>query len=934
MSVQVGARIGRYEVESLLGSGGMGEVYRALDVELNRPVALKFLSKEFSLHPTRLKRFIQEARAASALNHPNIITVYEIGHVGSEETATPYFVTELIEGKTLKQYALENRLKLADILELAIQIASALAAAHAAGIVHRDIKPDNIMVRSDGYVKVLDFGLAKPNRDSSSVDSEAETQALVDTDPGTVMGTVNYMSPEQARGTELDARSDIWSLGVVLYELITGQKPFTGPTPSHVIVSLLEKEPRPLSNFVVDVPEALELIVEETLRKDREERIQTAKELLGRLRRLKQRIDAGVSLDRLVEITASPDPSQPNLTAQRSLSGMTGERGELGTHSGEGLVTQSGPATSLVKRQRWALLLILLAVPLVAGLYGIYKVANRVTSTSTPAAMRITRLTTSGRAFAPVISPDGKYVAHVMSTGNKQSLVLRQTATSVSRELVPATDSYFLGATFTPDGNYLCYLRADRGQNVRTLYQISLLGGDPRQLVYDVDAPISFSPDGKKFAFLRGYLKERERVLFTANADGSGEERMATRNSPEFAALDRPVWSPDGKTIAFIVSGTDAEGYYVNIDEVHVADKVERKISSDRWRSISSISWLRDGTGLLAVARDRGSIAGSPTQLWHISYDDGQARRITNDLNYYIDLSLAADSRTAVAALVNRSANVWIAPQSDTRKSRRVTTSNFSGIEGIAWAPDGRLVYTSMERENLDLWITNANGSNAVQLTFEPGADLQPSVCPDGRYVVFLSNRGMRWGIWRMKIDGSDPVELVRNTREYSNPVCSQDSQWVIYGSEVNNKQGLFKVPIDGGTPIQLVEKPAFNHTVSPDGKLLAYVHRPAELNAKPQVEIIGLEDGSLVNVFESPGDIGRMHWSPDSAALDYVKTEEEVSNIWRIPVNGGPQKQLTSFETDLIFHFAWSNDGRELACTRGSNETDLILIEDLVLAN
>ncbi len=934
MSVHVGARVGRYEVESLLGSGGMGEVYRALDVELNRPVALKFLSKEFSLHPTRLKRFIQEARAASALNHPNIITVYEIGHLGPEETSTPYFVTEFIEGVTLKQYALENRLKLADVLEITIQIASALAAAHAAGIVHRDIKPDNIMVRSDGYVKVLDFGLAKTNRGSSSVDSEAETRALVDTDPGTVMGTVNYMSPEQARGTELDARSDIWSLGVVLYELITGQKPFSGPTPSHVIVSLLEKEPPHLSNYVAEIPEALELIVEEALRKDRDERTQTAKELLGKLRRLKQRIDAGTSLDRLVETTAFSDPSQPILTVHRSQSGLTAERRELSTRSDEGLVTQTGAGANQVGRQRGMLLLVLLAVPLVGGLsYGIYKVANRGTSTSTPA-MKITRLTTSGRAFAPVISPDGKYVAHVLRTGDKQSLVLRQTATSVSRELVPATNSRFLGATFTPDGNYLCYLRADRGQNVRTLYQISLLGGEPRQLVYDVDAPISFSPDGKKFAFLRGYLKERERVLFTANADGSGEERVATRKSPESAALDRPVWSPDGKTLAFIVSGTDAEGYYVNVDEVRVGDKVERKISSDRWRSISSISWLRDGTGLLAVARDGGSIAGSPTQLWHISYADGQARRITNDLNYYIGLSLAADSHTAVAVLLNRSANVWIMPQSDTRKSRRVTTSNFSGIEGVAWAPDGRLVYTSMERENLDLWITNANGSNAVQLTFEPGADLYPSVCPDGRYLVFLSNRGMRWGIWRMKLDGSDPVELVRNAREYSTPVCSQDSEWVIYGSEVNNKQGLFKLRIDGGTAIQLVEKPAFSHALSPDGKLVAYVHRPPELNAKPQIEIIAAEDGSLVTVLDLPGDMGRMRWSPDSAALDYVKTEEEVSNIWRMPVKGGPQKQLTFFEADLIFHFAWSIDGKELACTRGSNDTDLILIEDLVLAN
>ncbi|MGH9905881.1 MAG: serine/threonine-protein kinase, partial [Pyrinomonadaceae bacterium] len=259
-----------------------------------RPVALKFLPTEFALHPSRLKRFIQEARAASALNHPNIITVYEIGRVSEEENAAPYFATELIEGVTLKEHMLSSRMKLGEVVDIACQIASALVAAHAAGIVHRDIKLENIMVRHDGYIKVLDFGLAKPTeRQSSLIDSEAQTRAFVTTDPGTVMGTVSYMSPEQARRSELDARTDIWSLGVLFYELITGHLPFTGATPSHVIVALLENEPPPLATYVADAPEALELIVEEALRKDRDERTQTAKQMLGNLRRLKQRVDSG-----------------------------------------------------------------------------------------------------------------------------------------------------------------------------------------------------------------------------------------------------------------------------------------------------------------------------------------------------------------------------------------------------------------------------------------------------------------------------------------------------------------------------------------------------------------------------------------------------------------------------------------------------------------
>src|SRR5215213_3976761 len=235
MTFEPGMVVGRYEIESLIAVGGMGEVYRARDHELHRSVALKFLSPEFSSKQDRLNRFIQEARAASALNHPNIVTVYEIGRL-EDQNNLPFIATELIDGVTLREYA-KKPIKLREMLDIAIQIASALVAAHEAGIVHRDIKPDNIMVRRDGYVKVLDFGLAKPIESIfPGAQSEAETMALalVKTERGALMGTVSYMSPEQARGADLDARTDIWSLGAVLYEMTTGHTPFSGKTPSHI----------------------------------------------------------------------------------------------------------------------------------------------------------------------------------------------------------------------------------------------------------------------------------------------------------------------------------------------------------------------------------------------------------------------------------------------------------------------------------------------------------------------------------------------------------------------------------------------------------------------------------------------------------------------------------------------------------------------------
>src|SRR4051812_38501311 len=315
--IEAGTRVGRYEIDSLIGTGGMGEVYRALDTELQRPVAIKFLSADVTNDENRMQRFIQEARAASALNHPNIITVHEIGRMNEEETAPRFFVTEFIDGVTLRERMTGAKMKLDEVLDISLQVASALIAAHAAGIAHRDIKPENIMVRRDRIVKVLDFGLAKPT-ERDAIDTEAATRKIVSTNPGTIMGTVGYMSPEQALGKDVDARTDIWSLGCVLYEMVTGHQPFEGATTSHVIVSILEKEPPPLAAYAQDVPEALEWLVSEALTKDREERCQTAKELQSKLRRLKQRIDAGAELERSVPPAWSG--SQDHLSAPVHLS--------------------------------------------------------------------------------------------------------------------------------------------------------------------------------------------------------------------------------------------------------------------------------------------------------------------------------------------------------------------------------------------------------------------------------------------------------------------------------------------------------------------------------------------------------------------------------------------------------------------------------------
>src|SRR6185295_13912827 len=377
MAIAVGTTLGRYEIRSLLGAGGMGEVYLAHDTQLRRPVALKFLPANFTMDEDRLRRFEQEAYAASALNHPNILTIYEIGQFD----ATRFMAMEYVEGETLRQHLSRSHttsgegtlqgggIKLHEALDIAIQIASALSASQTAGIAHRDIKPENLMLRRDGYLKVLDFGLAKLTERPTTTDTEAPTRAMVNTSPGAVMGTVNYMSPEQAAGQLVDSRTDIWSLGVLLYEMVTGRLPFEGPTPSHVIVSILEKDPPLLARYLTDAPEALEWIVTKALTKNRDDRYQTAREMLTDLRRLKQKLDAGAELERSVaphseagrpQVTASAIQAGASTISALPLDQRTTPVAGTTVSSAEYLVNSMG-------RHKWGMILAAVLIVAVAG---------------------------------------------------------------------------------------------------------------------------------------------------------------------------------------------------------------------------------------------------------------------------------------------------------------------------------------------------------------------------------------------------------------------------------------------------------------------------------------------------------------------------------------------------------------------------------------
>ncbi|HEU5131136.1 MAG TPA: protein kinase, partial [Pyrinomonadaceae bacterium] len=534
-----GLTIASYEVISFISRGGMGEVYLAEDKRLGRKVALKLLPASFTTDADRLRRFEQEARAASALNHPNIITIYEI----REAAGSHVIATEFVEGETLRHRLSRSALTLSETLDIAIQIADALSAAHKAGIIHRDIKPENIMLRPDGYVKVLDFGLAKLSEQATpAVAAEAPT-IQVRTGSGIVIGTAGYMSPEQARGLGVDHRSDIFSLGAVIYEMLARRKPFEGDTPSDTLAAILKTEPPPLARVARGVPSELVRIVNKSLRKDREERYQVVKDLWLDLKALKQELEFQDKLDRSVASEADGTAVLHAVEPTEVLSGPrpTTERSAISNIS-ESISIE-------IKRHKVGAALAFLGILLLvgAGIFGVYKWLNRAEPVSHFADVRLTRLTNSGNAIDATISPDGKYIVYVLSDRSRQSLYIRQVSTANDKEIVPPAAVGYFGITFSPDGTEL-YYATKSNLSEGTLYRIPVLGGIPVKVLERIDAPVSFSPDGKQFALIRGnYPNQGESAIVIANVDGSGERNLVVKKMPQrFYPIffTGPSWSP------------------------------------------------------------------------------------------------------------------------------------------------------------------------------------------------------------------------------------------------------------------------------------------------------------------------------------------------------------------------------------------------------
>ncbi|MBA3513592.1 MAG: protein kinase [Pyrinomonadaceae bacterium] len=933
MSTLVGKRFGRYELRSLLGVGGMGEVFLAHDSQLRRPVALKLLPPKFTLDEERLRRFKQEAFAASALNHPNILTIHEIGSQGD----THFIVTEFIDGVSLREFMAKEPLPLGQVLDICSQIASALAAAHRAGIVHRDVKPENVMLRRDGYVKVLDFGLAKlTEAQGLHSDSEAATVQVVSTDPGKVMGTARYMSPEQARGLEVNEQTDIWSLGVLLYELSAGRLPFEGQTGSDILASILTTEPLPLQRHSPDLPSELQRIVRKALRKDREERYQLAKELALDLKNLRRELELSAEM----EFAQQPSPQllqASGLGTKRPTNSLSSSRtaelyGGKSNSTAEYLVGEIKSHPKVLASVLGVIGLAALAIVLaVAYRWNATQISSSNLASSSRT-MKIARLTSTGTADEAAISPDGKYLVHVASESGRQSLRVRQVNTNSDVEIVPPSDVQYAGLSFSRDGDFIYYVAAERNNSTSNLYQIPVLGGNERRLISNVGSAVTFSPDGQQLAFIRNFPDAGEDALMIASAHGDGERKLAVRKLPNFFRF--VSWSPDGKTIA-CSAGSFVPVYTTYIIEVALESGREKQIGTQSWLVMGQLAWIGDGNGLIVVASEQESGSFNAQQIWYVSYPQGEARHVTNDLNNYTGVSLTTDSNRMVTVQSETSSNIWIVPNGDANLATRTTTGagKIDGHGGLASTPEGKIIYASKASGNLDLWIMAADGINQKQLTENSRINNHPAVSPDGRFIIFASNRAGASNIWRTDIDGGNARQLTRGSGE-DHPQCSPDGKWVVYTLLGAGKPTLWRVSIDGGAPQQLTEKYTTTGVFSPEGRSVASLYREEQSNSPLKLAIFPLEGGQPTRIFESPilrGEVSLVppRWTRDARALTYVGKSAGVSNIWLQAINGGEPRQLTTFKAERIFSFDWSRDGKQLLVARGMVASDVVLISN-----
>ncbi len=846
----LGRTIAHYEILDKVGEGGMGVVYKARDTHLERLVAIKVLPPEKVADPERKRRFILEARAASALNHPNIITVHDI----ASEAGVDFLVMEFVAGKTLDQLIGRKGLRVNEALKVGAQIAGALAAAHAAGIIHRDLKPGNVMVTEGGLVKVLDFGLAKLAEPAPSEAAATET-LNPRTEEGAIVGTAAYMSPEQAQGKKLDARSDIFSFGSVLYEMVTGRRAFQGETKLHTLSAIVDKEPAPISEIAPETPPELEKLIMRCLRKDPERRSQHMDDVKLALEELKEESDSG----------------------------------------------KLRPATSAPARPRVS---VPLAVGLVVALLAAAGIAWWLTRAPRPAsAPTLTRLTwDSGLTTDPALSPDGKLLAYASDRSGEGHLdiYVQQVGSGEPLRLTSGPGDKDEPA-FSPDGTAIAFHSEQDGG----LYITSALGGAPRKLSPKGRAP-QFSPDGKSIAYssvgkMNGgpFLSVGFAHIYVMAVSGG----LPRQIRPDFVGAAYPTWSPDGEHLLFLGNPDNSKPPQETVDwwvtpltggpaiKTGALDATQRaKLSGDLqvypW-ALGAPAWEPDGKGLVFSAR-----SGDSTNLWRIGISPktfkvtGAPERLTSGPTREQSPSVISGAggtvRIAFTILSDHS-SIWGLPiKSNEGKAvgepQQLTHDAAGGYEPALSRDGNRMVYVSARPGSQEVWIEDLRTSRASALTASSSIKYGPTFSPDGSKVSFAESPS--WNVYIVPSAGGSPELVCEGCGEATD--WSPDANRII-GNTVDGRAWVLDVASRRKSDLLATRHWVATDTFSPDGRWFGFIDATSYRGYIAPVSEIPVPESRWMDIID--GEVWA--WAPDGNLLYAASARDGHMCVWAQRLDG-----------------------------------------------
>jgi serine/threonine protein kinase len=867
----VGETIGPYQVLSVLGGGGMGEVYLAQDARLGRRIALKLLPPQFTNDKDRLRRFQQEARAASALNHPNILTVYEV----EQSADLHYIATEFIEGVTLRKQMAEHPLNLGDALKVAIQVAEALDAAHAAGIVHRDIKPENVMIRSDGYVKVLDFGLAKLTEHPATATAEQDlVETALNTDPGVVMGTPRYMSPEQTRGLAVDARTDIFSLGVMIFEMVTGKVPFDGATPSDVIASLLKDEPESLALSAPEAPVELERLVKKALAKNRDERYQTAAELLADLQQLKEEVQLDAKLGR-----ANSTPlRRKNLEEVATLASSASESTNPQTLLETVAITSS-------KRWRWPIVLGVSVPLLVLAMVSVVFITRNKGEAKRGGPVLRPLTFKSGFITAARFAPDGKTVNYSAAfDGNPVQLFSTDLAGSETHSL--GTQPAGLKSVSATTGEMAVLLDSEinwadtrRG----TLAVVPLQGGQPRVLMAGIDEA-DWSPDGKTLAIARAEFGQQQleyppgTVLY--NSDGWMAYPRMSPQGDKIAFLEHPLGSDTGSVLVLDIKSKN------------------RSLVSSGWKSVKGLAWSPAGDEVWFA----GSRESKKQELYAIKVS-GELRLVRKFDDSFLIYDISREGRV-LGSHGNGRSSIVILADDDPKMAGNVTPGRGIGLGAtFAWSTssdlsaDGKtlLFYEWGHSEDAaSVYLLKLDGSKPIRL----GEGKALALSPDSKWALAVQLKSAPQLVL-LPTGGGEPRTLPNHgIKEYHYASWFPDGRQILFtalGAEDGAELRSYVQNIESGEMSPITEEGTVALKVSPDGRAVF------ALDPDGKYYIHALAGNAARRIPGLKADDEPIQWSADGHAVYVRGPGDFATKVYRVEIANGRRRLVKEISPDKV---------------------------------